>query len=271
MIFIEGGRFFMGTDERGVEEHERPAHRVLLDAYCIDRTEVTVDAFAACVSSGACAGPWDKNLWADISPVEQRTFDPLCNVREPTRRGQHPANCVSWTQASAYCGASGKRLPREAEWEFAARGTDGRRYPWGDAEPTAQRLNACGTECVSWGKRNGVTLAAVYPQDDGWPTTAPVGAFPAGASPFGLLDMTGNVWEWVADRYGPYDAAERANPEGADKGEDRVVRGGAWNGGDAAWVRPTFRYHTTPSDRGYAIGFRCAANIATGTQTRGAE
>lgn len=258
MVMVPASTFFMGSDERDVEKDERPAHKVRLDAYCIDRTEVSAVAYAACAAKGDCKGDWDVNDWADISKSDHSTFDGLCNARAPASRGQHPANCVSWMQAHDFCAAEGARLPTEAEWELAARGTDGRRYPWGDAEPTSARLNACGAECLAWGKKRGVDLTAMHRDDDGWPTTAPVGSFPAGASPFGALDMTGNVWEWVADRHGPYEAAESVAPTGPEAGDERVLRGGAWNGSDSAWVRPTFRFSASPAMRSHGVGFRCA-------------
>jgi formylglycine-generating enzyme required for sulfatase activity len=124
-------------------------------------------------------------------------------------------------------------------------------------------LNACGKECLAWGAKNGVEETSMYPQDDGWPTTAPVGSFPKGASRFGLMDVVGNVWEWVADWYAPYTAEAVASPVGSPEGTARVIRGGAWNGGYASWVRPTFRYKDAPGKRSYGIGFRCAANAAS--------
>ncbi len=258
MAMVPASTFFMGSDERDVEPDERPAHKVRLDAYCIDRTEVTVAAYAACVAGGACSGAWDGNDWAGITKSDHTTFDGLCNSRAPASRGLHPANCVSWTQAQEFCASLSARLPTEAEWELAARGTDGRRYPWGDAEPTSSRLNACGAECVAWGKKHGVDLVGMVRDDDGWPTTAPAGSFPAGASPFGVLDMTGNVWEWVLDRHGPYEAAESSAPTGPAAGDERVLRGGAWNGSDSSWVRPTYRFSASPVMRSHGIGFRCA-------------
>ena len=258
MLPIPAASFFMGSDEKEVEDAERPAHRVTLHATCIDRTEVTASRYAACVESGRCAGAWDANAWPGIAAGERRAFDPLCNAREPTRRGEHPANCVTWTQARDFCAAEGARLPTEAEWELAARGTDGRRYPWGDAEPTSKRLNACGAECGAWGRKHGQDLPTMFREDDGWPATAPVGSFSEGASPYGLLDMTGNVWEWVADRFGPYDGKPSTDPQGPAAGDDRVMRGGAWNGADASWVRPTYRFHASPTLSSHGIGFRCA-------------
>ncbi len=261
-VMVPASSFFMGSDERDVEKEERPAHKVRLDAYCIDRTEVTAAAYATCAASGACKGEWNANDWAEISKSDHATFDVLCNARAPASRSSHPANCVSWKQAHDFCEAEGARLPTEAEWELAARGTDGRRYPWGDAEPTSARLNACGAECLAWGKKHGVELSAMHRDDDGWPTTAPVGSFPAGASPFGALDMTGNVWEWVSDHYAAYDAAGAAtaaqDPQGPAAGTTRVIRGGSWNGSTPSWVRPSYRFHVAADARSYGFGFRCA-------------
>src|SRR5579883_2169612 len=98
----------------------------------------------------------------------------------------------------------------------------------------------------------------MFTADDGFATTAPVGSFPKGASRYGVNDVVGNVWEWVADWYGDYPKDDQVDPAGPEKGDERVIRGGAWNGGFASWVRPTFRYHNAPSARSHGIGFRCA-------------
>src|SRR5262249_12710325 len=144
-----------------------------------------------------------------------REISPYCNRAD---RGDHPVNCVDWNQAATYCRSSGRRLPTEAEWEYAARGSDGRLYPWGNEPPDARRLNACGRECVAFGKRLGREFRAMYDGDDGWETTSPVGSFPAGASPFGALDMAGNVWEWTADWGGSYAGVPVSNPRGPATG-----------------------------------------------------
>jgi formylglycine-generating enzyme required for sulfatase activity len=258
MIRIPGGKFYMGSDERDATDMERPAHQVTLAPYCMDQFEVTVSAYKACSDKGECKRAGRENDWAGITKKERAAYDPLCNARDPDNKGQHPINCVDWDLADRYCVAIGKRLPTEAEWEFAARGPDGRRYPWGDEAPTAGHLNACGNECVAWGKAHGQDLKAMYDANDGYPNTAPVGSFAPGRSRYGVHDVVGNVWEWTSDFYADYTKAEVVDPKGPSQGERRVIRGGAWNGSEPAWVRPTFRYHDVPAKRSYGIGFRCA-------------
>jgi formylglycine-generating enzyme required for sulfatase activity len=256
MVAIPGGSFFMGSDD-GLPV-EKPAHPVTLDPYCMDRFEVTVAAYRACSDIGRCKRAGTTNEWDGISEHDQAAFDPLCNGRDAEARANHPVNCVDWVMADRFCREQKKRLPTEAEWEFAARGPDGRKYPWGDEEPTADDLNACGAECAAWGAKNHVDEKPMYAADDGYPNTAPVGSFPKGASPFGLQDVVGNVWEWVADWYAPYGDAEAKNPGGPTTGSERVIRGGSWNGSYSSWVRPTFRFRSAPAVRSYGIGFRCA-------------
>jgi eukaryotic-like serine/threonine-protein kinase len=256
MIAVPGGSFFMGSDE-GLAI-EKPAHQVLLEPFCIDRFEVTVKKYKACSDEGRCKRAGATNVWVGITSKDSAAFDPLCNIRQPEAKASHPINCVDWEMAEQYCREQGERLPTEAEWEFAARGPDGRKYPWGDDDPAADRLNACGKECMAWGLKNGVDEKAMYDADDGFPNTAPVGSFPKGASRYGVEDVVGNVWEWVADWYGPYSPTESKAPTGPTQGDEKVVRGGSWNGSYAAWVRPTFRYKDAPSKRSYGYGFRCA-------------
>jgi formylglycine-generating enzyme required for sulfatase activity len=241
MVPVAAGRFAMGSAD------EPPVHDVALSAFCIDRTEVTVQAYAACVATKKC------------TPAVVTT-SPLCS-RDP----DHPVTCVDWYQAAAYCAASGNRLPSEAEWEYAARGSDGRRYPWGNEPPSAKRLDACGRECVAFAKRTlGRDWVAMYDGDDGWPTTAPVGSYPAGASPFGVLDMAGNVWEWTADWRGDYPMNPRGpatavvNPHGPATGTAKIDRGGGWHGHLEVDARATTRSSDAPTLHSNSIGFRCA-------------
>jgi len=237
---------------------EKPAHQVVLAPYCIDEFEVTVDKYKACSDAGRCKRAGVTNDWPEITDKERKAFDPLCNSRDPAGRGRHPVNCVDWEMANKFCAEQAQRLPTEAEWEFSARGPDGRKYPWGDDDPGAERLNACGKECLAWGQKNGVDEKAMYDADDGFANTAPVGSFPKGASRYGVQDVVGNVWEWVSDWYGEYGKAEQKEPAGPAEGTEKIIRGGSWNGSYASWVRPTFRYKDSPAKRSYGIGFRCA-------------
>ncbi|MGD0525097.1 MAG: bifunctional serine/threonine-protein kinase/formylglycine-generating enzyme family protein [Polyangiaceae bacterium] len=256
MVQIPGGSFFMGSDD-GLPL-EKPAHQVVIHPFCMDQFEVTVDAYKNCSDSGRCKRAGTTNEWDGIADKERKAFDPLCNVRDPSGKARHPINCVDWDMADKFCHEDGKRLPTEAEWEFSARGPDGRKYPWGDDDPASAHMNACGKECVAWGVKNGIEEKAMYDADDGFANTAPVGSFPKGASRYGIQDVVGNVWEWVADYYGPYASGEQKDPKGPPDGTERVIRGGAWNGSYPSWVRPTFRYKDSPTKRSYGIGFRCA-------------
>ncbi len=256
MAMVPGGRFFMGSDDD--LDAERPAHKVTLRAYCMDKLEVTADAYRACSDRGDCKRTVPTNKWEGITTKDSKAYDPLCNTQD-TARGRHPMNCVDWNAADRFCKAAGKRLPSEAEWEFAARGSDGRKYPWGDAPPSAKHLNACGAECVAWGKKHGAPLEALFAESDPFATTAPVGSFPEGASRWGIEDLVGNVWEWTADFYASYTESDAADPTGPASGTAHVMRGGAWNGAYADWVRPSFRFSNSADTRSHGIGFRCAA------------
>ena len=258
MVYVAGGQDFMGSDE-GLP-FEKPAHNIKLAPFCIDVHEVTTAKYLACSDAGKCKRAARTNDWEGITPDDRKTYDPLCNARDADAKARHPINCVDWERASTYCAATGGRLPSEAEWEFAARGSDGRTYPWGDTPPSAKHLNACGAECVAWGRAHHVAEKAMYKDDDGWANTAPVGSYPAGASKFGLMDVVGNVGEWVGDWYAPYTAGDLVDPQGPAEGTSRVMRGGAWNGAEASWVRPTFRFKSDPSLTSYGVGFRCAAD-----------
>jgi eukaryotic-like serine/threonine-protein kinase len=191
-------------------------------------------------------------------------FKQLCNTRVKDKQN-HPINCVDWAMADNFCRvaggrlpAGGARLPTEAEWEFAARGSSQRTYPWGDEPPSATRLNACGTECERWMARNLETIGTMYKADDGWPGTAPVGSFPKGASSDGIQDLAGNVWEWTADWYGDYPAEAQVDAKGPPTGTERVVRGGSYNGTESDWAKPSYRWKTPPDTFNHSIGLRCA-------------
>ena len=225
MVSVPAGRFWMGCNEEVDTEcwdDEKPGRTVEVAAFQIDKTEVTVAAYRACVSAGKCSPPSTGNAC---------TWD-------QSGKEQHPVNCVDWAQAQAYCAWAGKRLPTEAEWEKAARGTDRRKYPWGNqGYKTAGRVAniADETSGLAW-KLDGY--------DDGYSQTAPVKSYPDGASPYGALDMVGNVWEWTADWY--------------DSGRKyRSVRGGSWY--SYPWLaRASFRDWFSPAFRYDYLGFRCA-------------
>jgi formylglycine-generating enzyme required for sulfatase activity len=268
MVAIPGGEYFMGSEEKDALDTEKPLHRVKLSPYCLDVHEVTVAEYKECSDRGACRRAGKENVWPGITDAQRKLYDPLCNVADAAGKAKHPINCIDWDQAREGCESRGGRLPTEAEWEFAARGPDGRIYPWGDDPPSATLLNACGKECVAWQKKHpdpATQPALMYDQDDGFPNTAPVGSFPKGKSRYGIEDVVGNVWEWVADFHADYDKASATStvtdPKGPADGKDRVIRGGAWNGSQPSWVRPSFRFHVVPTARSYGFGFRCAKSL----------
>jgi len=264
MALIPGGKFFMGTDDVDLEAllYARPAHRAEVGDFCMDIHEVTVAKHAACSDIGECKrahhdsfwpqGKSDKKTWE----MGRAAYSPLCNEGQPGREN-HPVNCVTWEQAEHYCHAQGKRLPREAEWEFAARGSDGRRYPWGDEPPAPVHLNGCGRECVAWRATAKLpAVALLYDVDDGFPGTAPVGSFPAGKTQAGLLDMVGNVFEWTADDFEPYPLAPKTPPVPAGS---KVMRGGGFNSSQAEHAEPALRFPQDATAHVHAVGFRCAS------------
>lgn len=220
MVSIPAGTFMMGSDTG--QANEAPAHSVSVEAFELDVTEVTVAAYQDCVDRGACTAG------------EAADYDARCNTGM-TGRENHPINCVDWEQASRYCEWGGKRLPSEEEWEYAARGTDNRVYPWGDAQPDDDRL------CWS---------GDMTDRDQ----TCVVGEFSRGDSPFGIKDMAGNVWEWTASGYSADYASGRAD-------ESRVIRGGSWYSRRTAYERAAFRMPEDPVYRMPDSGFRCARDV----------
>jgi len=254
MDFIPKGTFMMGS-ENG-EDNEKPVHEVTVEELCMDHTEVTVAAYAACVKDGKCKEAEATADWTGSSAEERAFWSQFCNVDRIDRQ-DHPINCVDWNAATAYCMAVGKRLPTEEEWEYAARGTDGRKYPWGNEEPSKDLLNGCGDECVALGREKGERWERMYPGDDGFPETAPVGRFAQGKSPFGVLDMAGNVWEWTSSGYF---ADSRITSKNCST-NICVLRSGGWFFGAASNVRATHRYGSVPTARSVNTGFRCARSL----------
>ncbi len=218
MVFVPAGEFLMGSsDWDPIHLEQFPQHTVYLDAFWIDKTEVTNAQYQRCVSTGVCGQSRNVNS-------------------SNLNAGDQPVAGVSWHDAAAYCGWIGRRLPTEAEWEKAARGTDGRIYPWGNGEPTCSLANY--SFCAG-------------------DHTEVVGSHPAGASPYGALDMAGSVWEWVADWYQAdyYASSPAQNPRGPATGEIHLARGGSWLYYPYSGERSAFRGTMVPSD---GIGFRCA-------------
>ncbi|MBM4359627.1 MAG: SUMF1/EgtB/PvdO family nonheme iron enzyme [Deltaproteobacteria bacterium] len=211
MVPIAAAKFTMSDDE-----NKEKGERVTVDAFCMDRTEVTVSPYAACVKAGKCK-PADTGGG--------------CNAGLGDREN-HPINCLDWDQADAYCKAQGERLPTEEEWEYAARGTDGRFYPWGNAPPSNQLCwNGEGNDK---GKGNRGSTCAV-------------GSYPKGRSPFGLDDMSGNVWEWTSS----FDDSSESY---------RVSRGGGWYHAVASLFRSAVRGSYAASIRLVNLGLRCAGS-----------
>ncbi len=215
---IPAGTLQMGSEDGDADE--KPVHEVKVAAFQLDETEVTVKAYEACVTAQKCAPP---NKGGD------------CNWGKADR-ADHPVNCVDFEQATAYCASVEKRLPTEEEWEYAARGSDGRKFPWKGGDPANQLCwNGEGNE-MGKGKH---------------PSTCPVGSYPAGASPFGILDMAGNVWEWTSAPYCPYDKPDCGDAR-------KVIRGGAWNNLVPSFVRAQDRTKEAATTRNDNVGFRCA-------------
>lgn len=220
MVRVAGATIRLGSDDG--EPDEKPRTEVAVATFTMEMTEVTVAAYQKCVTAGRCTPP-DTGMY--------------CNWQKDGR-ASHPVNCIDWAQASAYCAFVGKRLPSEEEWELAARGQDDRRFPW-KAGPPADRLcwNGEGND-RGRGQRQG---------------TCPVASYPTGASPFGVQDMAGNVWEWTSSAYCPYDRR-------ACDSERRIIRGGSWSNLDPAYVRAADRAKEAQKSRPDNVGVRCASS-----------
>jgi formylglycine-generating enzyme required for sulfatase activity len=263
MVLVPGGKFFMGTDaEDPVLQTAKPAHAVEIGPYCIDIDEVTVDQYRECSKKGECKRAYRDSTWPQGKTDEadwrkqMEAHSELCNEQHEDR-GDHPINCVDWAQARAFCQKRGGDLPSEAEWEFAARGSDGRVYPWGDAVPTAAHMNGSGTEYVAWRESKGLSPHGVlYEADDGFVGTAPVGNCEQGTTQYGLHDIAGNVFEWTLDEFRRYDDTTESTEEGPRK---RVIRGGAFNSFQPQFADPALRFPQVEDAHNHGIGFRCVA------------
>jgi formylglycine-generating enzyme required for sulfatase activity len=223
MRLVPAGEFTMGTEKGKVygkdESDAQPVHQVYLDAFYMDKFEVTNALYKACVEAGTCQPPMDSRHYNNSS------------------YSNHPVVYVHWQMADNYCYWRGAQLPTEAQWEKAARGTDGRTFPWGE-----------GLNCSK----------ANYCNED----TTEVGSYPSGVSPYGLFDMAGNVWEWVTDYYSEtyYQNSPASNPLGPSPIKYRVLRGGAWGSSD--FYQTSFdRYHLSSAYFGSKYGFRCVRSI----------
>jgi formylglycine-generating enzyme required for sulfatase activity/serine/threonine protein kinase len=268
MKMVAGGAFSMGSDDAGLPL-SGPAHKVTLDTFCLDETEVTVAKYRRCVEGGACK-PADKKpnfpkAESDSQADHDKQLEAFAELCNWGREGvdNFPINCLDWYRASAYCTALGLRLPSEAEWEFAARGTDGRKFPWGSDTGDATFMNAAGREWRGWLLAHALPepQSLMYDSHDGYAGTAPVGRFARGRTQSGQLDMVGNVWEWTNDWYAVYKADDQVNPKGPAAGDRKAIRGGGFNGEVPLWVNPASRYHQLATASVHAVGFRCASNV----------
>jgi formylglycine-generating enzyme required for sulfatase activity len=261
LVHEPAGDFWMGSQEDGIgaQADEKPLHQVTLNAFWIDLTEVTNAMFERFVQETGYVTDAERlgtgftlinRGWHELTGVDWRHPQGL----ESSLDGldDHPVVLVSWNDAAAYCSWAGRRLPSEAEWEKAGRGwLNGMLYPWGNADLTGSLANFADASLeADWVDKK---------VNDGWQFTAPVGSYPAGASPYGLLDMAGNVWEWVQDWYDGayYTNSPQINPGGPESGSKRVMRGGGWSH-DWSALRLATRRSENPDSRSADVGFRCA-------------
>lgn len=265
MVFIGAGKAMMGLDDPEYKGWS-PAHEVTLDPYCIDAYEVTAGDYKACADTNKCKTPptvpdypKPSSRSDDEHTKNRNALAELCTFGKPGLE-RHPINCVSWELADTYCKAQKKRLPTEAEWEYTARGSSGRKLPWGDDPGDHTFMNACGVECNTWETAHDLKPTdRIYEGDDGFFGTAPVGSFSNGKTFSGVYDLVGNVWEWTADWYDDYKAEPATNPKGPPTGDRKSMRGGGFNSGSQLSVKSSFRFGQVWTASAPAVGFRCAA------------
>ncbi len=255
MVYVEDGSFMMGSESDEAESDEEPVHEVSLDSFWIDRTEVTNAQFAAFVvatgrettaeQEGGGYG-YQGSDWEYIEGADWR--HPQGPGSDLNSLDTHPVVQVSWDDADAFCEWRDARLPTEIEWEKTARGDDLRIYPWGDVFD-GTKLNFCDSNCPFGWKDDSV--------GDGYQLTAPVGVYPAGASPYNALDMAGNVWEWTGSWYDAYSGNSDNNDDYGIK--YKVLRGGSWIINQSL-ARVSDRDRNTHEYRNVYVGFRCASS-----------
>ncbi len=276
MVLIPAGEFLMGGRESEhkhsfTTESERPEHRVWLDAFYLDKYEVTNNLFQKFVEDTDYKTTGEKKgKTYGYTSTGKYTEIYGANWRKPeggdtvfiADRGQHPVVSVSWHDAEAYCRWAGKRLPTEAEWEYAARAGTRTIYWWGDGNPGSRRVenlaDEVGARLIS--EMSFVMDSLFRGYDDGYARTAPVGSFDS--NPWGLHDMLGNVKEWVADWYAEdyYRSSPNRNPVGPSKGDFKVLRGGSW-ASPPNFVRSAYREYTIPEATVGYYGIRCAMDV----------
>lgn len=258
MAFIPAGEFDSGDDaQRSFDP--LPRRRAQVErGFCIERAEVSVQAFRRCVAAGACTAPV---AFVNTTGDSRR----LCNWDRPDA-DRHPVNCVIHAQALAYCGwadhpGGPRRLPREIEWEFAARGTVGRSYAWGDDPGPPARANFCGAECETFAHSIDMPAIVALPGwSDPFPVTAPVDALPEGATPEGVLNLTGNVSEWVDDAFeGRQTLHSVLMP--SEPGFQRIARGGSFHTREPHSTPATARIREVTTGNSPWVGFRCARGV----------
>lgn len=243
MVYVPAGESLIGagSDDEEADQDERPQHTIFLSAFWIDQTEVTNAMYALCVQASACQPP---EKVAAPSVADDYYGNPLFD--------QFPVIYVSWHDAANYCAWAERRLPTEAEWEKAARGMDGQMYPWGNQSPNGSLVNLCDASCTHEPERD-------PSYNDNYPGVSQVGVFTQGASPYGALDMAGNVNEWVADFYDEnyYSISPTTDPAGPSSGNLHVLRGGS-SRQNAWYARTTHRAADWPNSNYSNLGFRCA-------------
>jgi formylglycine-generating enzyme required for sulfatase activity len=259
MVLVPGSKLRVGAPARwggpragvAVDANTATGNDVVVRSFLLDRTEVTAAAWQRCVDEHGCP----QLVSGDTSEPNHTS---LCTSGRLGREG-HPVTCVDWSEAAGYCEWAHKRLPTEAEFELASRGTSERAFPWGDEPPQPKHLNACDARCVEqmhkdFNEDTYENLWADVSGDDGFGFTAPVGSYPAGASPYGVLDLAGNVEEWVADPWG----VTPGLPPAAGPDVERVVRGGSWDFATIDLFVANRRTQEVPTLRASWLGFRCA-------------